>query len=373
MFSRKALLFCAAFLFVGLSPAIRALSLQLPVKSYILIDARHANVLAQKEADLELAPASITKLMTAYLVFTTLKSGTIHLDDKVTISGNAYSQIGSRMFVEIHSRVSVDDLIKGMIVQSGNDASVALAEYIGGSEQGFVQMMNSVAKKLGMTHTHYMNATGLPQENHYTTARDIARLARAIIRNFPEYYSYYRQKEFTWNKITQHNRNKLLWRDPRIDGMKTGHTETAGYCLTASEKRDDLRLIAVVLGAEQEAERYDAAQSLLQYGFARFKEVTPQILAKARVYKGVADEVSLRPEKTVSVLIPVDAENLKVSFELTTLVAPIAAGQKVGTITVRYGDKVYASANAVAAADVQKSGLFKRIRDGLSLWWKSIR
>ena len=374
MFFRKALLLFAAFLFIGLSPAIQALSLQLPVKSYILIDARSATVLAEKEADLELAPASITKLMTAYLVFSTLKSGTIHLDDKVTISRNAYEQIGSRMFVEIRSRVPVGDLIKGIIVQSGNDASVALAEYIGGSEEGFVQMMNAAAKKLGMTHTHYMNATGLPQDDHYTSARDIARLARAIIREFPEYYPYYRQKEFTWNKITQRNRNKLLWRDPRIDGMKTGHTEAAGYCLSASEKRGDLRLISVVLGAAREGERYDATQALLQYGFARFKEVdalqSERMLAKARVYKGVADEVEVRPKKAVRVLIPVDADDLQASFTLTTLVAPVRAGQTVGTITVKAGDKVYATVPAVAAADVARGGLFKRIRDGLSLWLK---
>ncbi len=374
MLFRKTLPVFVVFLFVAFSASVRALSLQLPVKSYLLIDARSATVLAEKEADLQLPPASITKLMTAYVIFSTLKSGTIHLDDKVTVSRNAYEQIGSRMFIEIHSQVTVNDLIQGVIVQSGNDASVALAEYIGGSEEGFVQMMNTAAKKLAMTHTHYTNATGLPEDEHYTTARDIARLARAIIREFPEYYPYYRQKEFTWNDITQHNRNKLLWRNPRIDGMKTGHTEAAGYCLTASEKRGDLRLISVVLGAKQEEERYAATQALLQYGFARFREVkalkSDQVLAKARVYKGVVDEIAVRPEKVVSVLMALGEEELQTSLRLAPIVAPIAVGQQVGTIIVQSADKVYATVPAVAVVAVAKGGVFKRMWDGLLLWWR---
>ena len=219
-----------------------------PVKSHVLIDAASGQVLAAKNPDLALPPASITKLMTAYIVFDALKQGKITLEDPVPISQNAYSQKGSRMFVEVNSRVSVHDLLQGLIVQSGNDAGVALAEYVGGSVEGFVVMMNDTAQRLALHNTRYLDPVGLGGDGHYSTASDIARLSQHLINDFPEYYHYYKQKAFTWNKITQPNRNRLLFSNAQVDGLKTGHTAAAGYCLASSEKRGDMRLIAVVLG-----------------------------------------------------------------------------------------------------------------------------
>lgn len=348
---------------------------ELPVKSYILLDATTGQVLAEKNANQPLPPASITKLMTAYVVFNALKTGQIHLDDIVTISNNAYTQSGSRMFLEPNSKVSVNDLITGMIVQSGNDASVALAEYIGGSVGGFVQIMNQDAQKLGLKNTHYMNVTGLPIDEHYSTANDIAILARAIIQQFPEYYHYYSQKEFTWNKIKQSNRNRLLWRNPNVDGMKTGHTDAAGYCLTASEKRDNMRLITVVLGAEKEAERYDAAQALLNYGFAQFSSITAltamQNLGTTKVYKGEQENVGFTSPQTVTFLVPnIDRDKVQAVVKLNApLIAPIAKGQTIGTITINIAGKPYQNIPAVAAENIPEAGFFSRTWDGIKLWW----
>lgn len=349
----------------------------LPVKSYVLMDAKTGQILAAKEPDLELPPASITKLMTAYVTFEALKNGKIHLDDNVTISHNAYSQPGSRMFVEVNSQVSVENLLKGMIVQSGNDAAVALAEYVAGSTDGFVALMNQAAQKLNLQHTHYVDVNGLPVPNHFTTARDIALLDRAIIHEFPEYYPYFAIKTFTWNKITQNNRNKLLWRDANVDGLKTGHTEAAGYCLTTSAKRGNMRLITVVLGADNEEERYRGSQQLLNFGFSQFSEVSPlpadKVLASPRVYKGAANEVPVVAQKSVSFLIENALKNkLSASLNLhDTIVAPIAKGQELGTIDIKNGDKVYASVPAVAEKAIAKGGFFKRQMDGLKLWWKN--
>ncbi|HKK13923.1 MAG TPA: D-alanyl-D-alanine carboxypeptidase family protein, partial [Gammaproteobacteria bacterium] len=277
-------------------------------KGYILMDYHSDQILAQDNADKRMEPASITKLMTAYLVFQALESGQIHMDDKVHITKKAWRTPGSRMFVKVNTKVSVKDLLQGMITQSGNDATVALAQFVAGSEDTFAAMMNRQAKALGMNHTHFVNPTGLPDPNHYTTAHDIAKLARALIRDFPEYYKLYSEKKFTWNNITQYNRNKLLWRDPSVDGMKTGHTESAGYCLVASAKRKHMRLISVVLGTKSNEARADASQALLNYGF-RFFEThklydAHKPLTHARVWKGADDKLSLGLAHTLYVTVP---------------------------------------------------------------------
>lgn len=346
-----------------------------PVKSHVLIEAQSGQVLAAKNADAALPPASITKLMTAYVVFEALQQGQITLQDTVTVSQNAYSQKGSRMFVEVNTRVGVHDLLQGLIVQSGNDAGVALAEYVGGSVEGFVARMNDTAKRLGMRDTHYLDPVGLGGDGHVSSARDIALLSRHLINDFPDYYHYYSQKTFTWNKIEQPNRNRLLFTNPRVDGLKTGHTAAAGYCLASSEKRGQIRLIAVVLGAEQEAERYKASQALLDYGFAQFREVTllhdSRILKQARVWQGEADSVPVRAAHTVSAWLPADAPaTVTASVDIpAALRAPIAAGGKIGTITLRQNGKVLATVDAVAAQAVPEGGFFRRNWDGIKLFF----
>lgn len=356
-------LFFIATIYTGFAFALQ--SPELPVKSYILTDAQSGQVLAEQNASEHLSPASITKLMTGYLTFEALKSGKIKLDTLVNVSRNAYQQEGSRMFIEINSQVPVSDLLQGLIVQSGNDAAVALAEYLGGSVAGFTEMMNKKAAELGMKDTHYMNPTGLPNPQHYSSARDIALLARHIISDFPQYYHYYGQKSFTYNKIKQLNRNRLLWRNANIDGLKTGHTSEAGYCLTSSEKRDDLRLVAVVLGAAKENERYDASQALFNYGFAQFEKVEVlkpgQILTTVPVYKGVQNEVEVQPQHAVTLLLPKeDKSKVTAGLDLQRVIAPVEKGQVLGSITVKSGDKVYATLPAVAAESVAKAGFFKR-------------
>jgi D-alanyl-D-alanine carboxypeptidase (penicillin-binding protein 5/6) len=266
-------------------------------KAYILQDYDSQRIVAEKDSDQSIEPASITKLMTAYAVFMELKSGNISLEDSVTISEKAWRTPGSRMFIEVGKQVSVEDLLKGMIIQSGNDATVALAEYIAGSEDTFAALMNRHAEELGLTGSHFMNSTGLPDAEHYMSARDIALLAGQLIREFPEYYQWYSQKEFTFNDITQYNRNKLLWRDASVDGVKTGHTDSAGYCLVTSAKQGDMRLISVVLGTDSENARADASQALLNYGF-RFFETHKLYdggnqLATSRIWKGETESVSL--------------------------------------------------------------------------------
>ena len=345
---------------------------ELPVKSYILTDAASGQVLLGKNPDEKLPPASITKLMTAYLVVEALENGKLTPDTPITVSQNAYKQEGSRMFIEVNKQVSVEDLLQGLIIQSGNDAAVALAEYIGGSADGFTDMMNRKAAELGMTNTHYTNPTGLPDPQHYTTARDIAILSRHIINDHPQHYHYYGQKSYTYNKIKQDNRNRLLWRNASIDGLKTGHTKEAGYCLASSEKRGDIRFIAVVLGADKESDRYDASQALFNYGFAQFEEAVVlqagQKLATAPVYKGKKNEVNVRPQHEVKLLLPVGERSKAVAaLDLQNpLIAPISEGQELGTIRIRIGDKIYATLPAVAAEPVEEAGFFKRM-------WHSIK
>jgi len=349
----------------------------LSARSYILLDYNTGQVVAEKNADKQVPPASITKLMTAYIVFGALKSGDIHLDDKVRISKKAWHMGGSKMFIEVGKKISVRNLLMGMIVQSGNDATTALAQYVGGTEGAFVSEMNAVAKKLGMTQTHYENPTGWPTDGHHMSARDISTLFGDLVRQYPKYYHmFFRQKVFTWNGIKQYNREKLLFRDDWVDGGKTGHTEEAGYCLATSGQQNGMRLIAVVLGTESDDARNNEAEALLNYGFRFYENVdvrkAGEVLANAPVYKGSTDQVPVGLAKDLTVLVPKsDKDKLAVSLTLDpTLIAPINAGQKIGSLKVRLGKKVVAQRAAVALKAIPKGGLVKQGVDTVKLWFK---
>lgn len=347
-------------------------NLNLPVRQYVLLDYHTGTVLASQEATQAVSPASITKLMTAYLVFEALARGEMKLEDEFTVSANARAQVGSRMFVEQGSRVKVADLLQGLIVQSGNDASVVLAEGLAGSEEAFVARMNAKAKALGLAQTSFANTTGLTADNHHMSANDIAKLAYALILHFPQYYHYYGQKSFTYNKIEQQNRNALLFRNPLVDGLKTGYTEAAGYCLASSEVRDGKRLIAVVLGAVKESDRYESAQQLLNYGFAQYEDrvilAAGQTVGTIAVYKGERDEVSVVPAQEVKMKL-LKTQKIGAVLHSELLIAPIRAGQKVGTIEIKEGDKVVHQLDAVAAHDVEEAGFFKRQWHTMKLWF----
>ena len=346
---------------------------QLAARSFIVIDHDSGRVLAALEPDSRQEPASLTKLMTGYAVFKALEEGRIQLTDPVTISEHAWKQEGSRMFVEVGKQVSVSDLLAGMIVQSGNDATVALAEKVGGNEDTFVQMMNTYAKQLGMNGSHFTNSAGMPDPEHYMTARDAAILSNALIHEFPDYYKLYSQREFSWNGITQQNRNGLLWRDPTVDGVKTGHTETAGYCLIASAKRDGMRLVSVVLGTGSMRAREDASAALLNYGFNFFETrkvfAAGQPLSKTRVWKGEADEVGLVLHRDLYVTSQRGVvSNVKADFELPeTVVAPLAANQSVGKTRIVVDGKPVATYDLYPAANVEAAGFFGRAWDSLRL------
>jgi D-alanyl-D-alanine carboxypeptidase (penicillin-binding protein 5/6) len=343
-------------------------------KAHVLIDYDSGRVLAEENADERLPPASITKLMTSYVVSHELHSGNIGLDDEVLISEKAWRMIGSRSFIKVNTKVSVEALLRGMIVQSGNDAAVALAEHIAGSEEVFAQMMNQYAQQLGMFGTNYMNATGLPDPEHYTTARDIATLSAALIRDFPEHYAWYAEKEFTYNDITQHNRNKLLWRDNSVDGLKTGHTEEAGFCLAASAKRGDMRLITVVLGTRSENARAQETQKLLNYGF-RFFETHQLYQANAtitdtKVWKGAQDQLALGLAKNLTVTVPRGQyDDLAATTNIQQpVIAPIEAGAQLGEVEIRLGDEVIAKQPLVALTTIEKGSWWRRLVDEILLW-----
>jgi len=338
-------------------------------KSYIILDYESGNTLAEEQADVAVEPASITKLMTAYVIFNELQSGNISLTDIVTISEKAWRTPGSRMFVEVGKQVPVDALMQGMIVQSGNDATVALAEYVAGSEDSFAALMNKHAEAMGLNGSHFENSTGLPDENHYMTARDIARLAALLIRKFPEYYNWYSQKEYTYNEITQQNRNRLLWQDESVDGLKTGHTEAAGYCLVTSAKKDGMRLITVVLGTDSDNARVDASQALLNYGFRFFEthklyDAGTQ-LTTSRIWKGSRETISLGIDKPLYVTIPRGQYNaLDASMNIDQrIMAPVSAGQALGTVQVKLGDQVVASQPLVSLQSIGEGSIWQRIVD----------
>jgi len=351
---------------------------QLAAESYVLMDFNSGQMLVEHNPDMRVEPASITKLMTAYVVFNGLAEGKLKLDDAVPVSEKAWRTGGSRMFIEPSMQVTVEDLVRGMVIQSGNDASVALAEHVAGSEDAFADLMNHYAAQLGMQGTHYMNATGLPDPGHYTTARDVALLSAATIRDFPDYYTWYSEKEFTFNEIRQHNRNTLLWRDPAIDGLKTGHTESAGYCLAASAKRNGMRLVSALMGSASESTRASETQSLFNFGFRFFETVQlykgGQELTRARVWKGLEDEVPLGLEQALFVTIPVGRyEDLEAQLQLQPqLMAPLDAGATLGRLNIALDDELVASRNLVALSAVEEAGFFGSALDGLQLWFEEM-
>ena len=351
------------------APAVKA-------RAYLVEDFHSGQTIAAKNPDQRIEPASITKLMSAYVVFQEIRNGTLSLEDKVQISEKAWRTPGSRMFVEVGTQVSVADLMKGMIIQSGNDATVALAEKVAGTEASFASLMNHHAKRLGMDGSHFVNSTGLPDPQHYTTARDIARVARALIAEFPEYYQWYSERQFTYNGITQYNRNKLLWRDESVDGIKTGHTDSAGYCLVTSAKRDGMRLISVVLGTKSEEARADASQALLNYGF-RFFEThklydANSKLTRARVWKGATEEVDAGLRDTLYVTIPRGRyKNLDASMQLRKqILAPVDAGEVLGEVLVRLDGQTVAEKDLVALQSVGEGNFWQRIVDEALLYFE---
>lgn len=376
IFSALSLLF---FLFLSNAYAQNMPTPAAPIigaKSYFVIDAQTGHEIAALEADSGLAPASLTKIMTTYVVFSALQQGQITLEEEVTISEKAWRTEGSRMFIEVGKRVTVKDLILGMIVQSGNDASVALAEHIAGSESVFAEMMNQHAATLGMHSSHFRNATGLPAEGHITTARDLATLAQAIIAEFPEYYAWHAIKEYTFNDIKQSNRNSLLWRDDSVDGLKTGHTEDAGYCLVASAERGEMRVISVVLGTSSTKARTDGSQALINYAFRFFEtrllfKANTEI-ANTRVWKSEKLYSSLGVIEDLYVTIRRGSyDELESSLELPALVnAPIAAGQPVAHLRVSLGEDEVVRTPLRALEDNPLGSIWQRTKDSVSLWFE---
>ncbi len=349
---------------------------ELDATSYFLVDFDSGRVLAEKNPDEGVEPASITKLMTAYLVDKAIADGDVTLDEMVTISEKAWRMKGSKMFVEVGKQVSVDDLLKGLIIQSGNDASVALAEHIAGSESAFAGYMNHQAELLGMTNTHFVNATGWPDENHYSSARDIATLTRTIIDEFPASYRHYKEREYTFNKIRQFNRNRLLWRDDSVDGVKTGHTEAAGFCLVASAERDEMRLVSVVLGTSSDKARTQSSQSLLNYGFRYFQSHklyrADEVLQTARIWYGDQEQVSLGVGKDIFITIPRGRyRDLDASMEIDREIsAPISRGQTLGQVNLKLDDELILNEPIVAMQQVDEGSLIDRAMDSIKLMFR---
>jgi serine-type D-Ala-D-Ala carboxypeptidase (penicillin-binding protein 5/6) len=344
-------------------------------RAYILMDHFSGRVLAQDHADERVEPASLTKLVTAYVVFTALQEGRLKLSDMVTISEHAWRAEGSRTFLQVGTQVPVDILLKGMIVQSGNDATIALAERVGGTEAAFAQMMNEYARRLGMKSSHFANSDGLPSPDHYTSARDVATIANALIRDFPQYYSLFSLKEFRWDNIRQGNRNTLLGKDPSVDGLKTGHTDSAGYCLAASANRNGMRLVSVVMGSPNEKTRTEASAALLAYGYTFFETIhiksARETVLKPRVYKSGAEFVAIGvPYDVYATVGRGQAAALRTSAHLShePLIAPLAAGETVGELTVAdAGGDVIETAPLVPLAAVPQGGLWTRAVDSVAL------
>ncbi len=348
---------------------------QLAAKAYLLMDAASGEVIVEHNADERLEPASLTKMMTAYVASHELAEGNITLEDSVRVSERAWKMGGSRMFLRVGTEVTVNQLLHGIIIQSGNDASVAIAEHIAGAEDAFVQIMNHHAIALGMSSTQFRNSHGWPAEGHLTTARDLATLARAIIYQFPEHYALYKEREYTYNEIRQPNRNKLLWEDPAVDGLKTGHTEAAGYCLVASAAKDDMRLISVVMGTESEAARARQSRKLLAYGFRYFESLRAykagETLNEARIWGGMQDSLALGLAQDLLLTIPRGRQgDLQASLDIAqTIKAPVPAGEQMGVLKVRIDDRVIAERPLVALATVEQGGIFKRVWDWLKLFF----
>nr|WP_028461007.1 D-alanyl-D-alanine carboxypeptidase family protein [Nitrosomonas cryotolerans] len=361
-------------LYLAVSPLFaQQPAISIAATAYLLSDFQTGQILASQNADERADPASLTKLMTAYVVFTALKESRIALDQPIPVSERAWRMIGSRMFIEPNKRVTVDELIRGMIVQSGNDACVALAEAISGSEMFFVQMMNKEAARMGMKNTHFVNSTGLSDPKHYSTAYDMALLAAAIIRDFPEYYSLYSLKEYTYNGITQPNRNRLLWLDPHVDGLKTGWTKAAGYCLITSAKRDKSRLISVVMGANSANTRSIESQRLLNYGFQFYDTLhlytKEQEVTTIQLWKGTQNIVKAGFNHDVYFTLPKgQGDKLKATMEYKQpLIAPVGEGQEVGTVKFTLDGKPMATYPLVALEKIEATNIFGRAWDSVKL------
>jgi D-alanyl-D-alanine carboxypeptidase (penicillin-binding protein 5/6) len=337
------------------------------------MDFDSGQILTEKNADDRLAPASLTKIMSTYVVFQELQAGQLALDEPVIISKKAWKTPGSKMFIEVNKHVSVEDLLKGVIIQSGNDASVALAEHIAGDEETFARLMNQHAKRLGMINSNFHNSTGLPAKNHYTTAHDLAILSQALIREFPDYYQWFKEKDFTFNNIKQSNRNKLLWRDDSVDGIKTGYTEKAGYCLVASAKRNNMRLISVVMGTRNQNARARENQNLLNYGF-RFFEThklydAQQKLTEAKVWKGATNILSLGINDDLYVTVPRrHYDDLKAVMSVDSrIIAPVGAGQTFGSIAITLQDETIIQKPLVALSPIAIGSIFQKLYDTVLL------
>jgi D-alanyl-D-alanine carboxypeptidase (penicillin-binding protein 5/6) len=351
---------------------------QVKASAYVLVDAASGQTVVEHNADQPMPPASLTKMMTVYVTAEELKSGDVSLDDPVPISVNAWEMGGSRMFVREGTRVELRKLLRGIMIQSGNDASVAVAEHVAGSEDAFADLMNHQADELGMNNTHFVNATGWPTEDHYASARDLAILARAIIRNHPETYELYSQKSYTYNGIKQNNRNMLLWRDPSVDGLKTGHTEEAGYCLVSSAERDGQRWIAVVMGTESEEARARESMKLLTYGFRFFETYEAykagEELTRERIWMGTADELPLGSPDDLVVTIPEDSHD-QLKAEMTVdqdIRAPVKKGERYGTVTVRLDGETLLEKPLVALENIERAGLFSRLWDHIVRFVQSL-
>ncbi|MGI9259674.1 MAG: D-alanyl-D-alanine carboxypeptidase family protein [Gammaproteobacteria bacterium] len=347
---------------------------QIGASSYMLMDYSSGRILASSNPDERVEPASLTKLLTAYTAFHAVRQGQISLDDQVLVSERAWRMEGSRMFIEVGTTVPVESLFRGMIIQSGNDASVALAEHVAGTEEAFVDLMNQHASLLGMSNSSFRNTTGLPDPDHYVTARDVAVLARAIIEEFPEYYSWYSELEFTYNEISQYNRNALLTRDESVDGLKTGHTNSAGYCLVTSAERSGMRLITVVTGMSSPRAREDGSLALLNYGYRNFETHklygAAEPITSARVWKGEPAEATLGLTSDVFVTVPrgrYDALEAVMDFE-GELIAPLVDGDVVGSVKVTLDEEEITSAPLVALHEVGEASLWTRLKDELTLW-----
>jgi len=380
--SRPVLFVCALALSFFAAQPVAAITSAVPpepaveAKSWILMDQATGRRLAGQNEDLRVEPASVTKVMTAYVAFRALAEGRLQLQEPITISEKAWRAEGSRTFLQVGDKVPVEVLLQGMIVQSGNDAAIALAERLAGSEDVFAQLMTQQAKALGMKNSSFANATGLPDQALYTTARDIAILARALIHEFPQYYRWYSQKEFVWNKIRQGNRNGLLYQDPTVDGIKTGHTDTAGYCLVSSAERNGTRMISAVFGTDSPKIRERTSAGILNYGFAFYETVTlrraGEMVLRPRVYKGTEQYVSITPQSNVAVtVVRGRAEKLRVATNLNEpLVAPLKAGQQVGELRVQDGDAVIRRVPLMTSKDLPAGGVWARVRDTVAMWMR---
>ncbi|GAA0696087.1 D-alanyl-D-alanine carboxypeptidase family protein [Marinobacterium maritimum] len=348
---------------------------QVSARAYLVMDADTGHIIAADRESERFAPASLTKMMTSYIVEYEISKGNIAEDDLVLVSEKAWRTGGSRMFIQEGTQVKVGDLLHGVIIQSGNDASVALAEHIAGSERAFADLMNQHARLLGMNDTHFVNATGLPADDHYSSAIDLAKLAKALITKFPEHYAIYSQKYFTYNNIRQPNRNKLLWRDNSVDGIKTGHTDDAGYCLVASAKRDDMRLISVVMGTDSEEARARESQKLLSYGFRYYRThqlyTAGQVLKDSKIWAGSRDQVRLGLTEDLAVTVPRGKmDQLEANIELDKVIkAPVTQGQELGKVRVSIDGETVTTVPLVALETVEEGGLFKRIWHAIVLFF----